>query len=374
MAHNHRTWIEISSAALRHNLGVFQRVIGPHVGILPIVKSNAYGHGVAEVASILKTQRHAGFGVAYGQEALHLRAMKYRGRIVVLSFWQTRELPELIRKNVELVVWDRPSLEAVIRASKHSKVRPKIHLKLDSGTSRIGFTPADIGHLQKRLPTLSGLRIVGVFSHLANSEEQPLQKTKNQIRYFTTLESRLDLESRVARHLACTASIIRYPEARFGFVRLGIGLYGLWPSSPIKAWTKANLPGLALRPVMTWKSRISQVKRVPRRTAVGYGGTWVAKKPSSIATIPVGYGDGYRRPWSNRAWVMVGQRRAPVIGRVSMNLLLVNVTAIPSAHRGQEVTLLGPGITVDDLSVLASNTINYEITTAIHPDIPRSIV
>lgn len=373
MAHNHRTWIEISSTALRHNLASVRRLIGPGVNIMSIVKSNAYGHGLREVMTVLRGQRQWGLGVAYGQEALDLRAMKYRGRAVVLSSWQKPELAELFKQNAEVVVWDFVSLHAVIETAQRLQLRPKIHLKLDTGTTRIGFLATQIPKLKQLLMNYT-ISVVGVFSHFANAEERSSSKTVSQLKRFTTLEMSLSLNGREERHIACTAAILRYPEARFGLVRLGIGLYGLWPSDEIRAWSRANIPTINLQPVMHWKARIVQLKRVPAGTAVGYSGTWVARRSSIIATIPVGYGDGYHRSWSNKSWVMIRGYRTPIVGRISMNLLMVDVTKVPNVRLTDVVTLLGPGITADDLARLGEPSINYEVVTTIHPNVPRLIV
>lgn len=375
MAHNYRTWIEISSTALRHNLASVQRLIGPGVGIMPIVKSNAYGHGLREVMTILQGQRHWGLGVAYGQEALDLRAMKHRGRVVVLSSWQKTELAELVKRKIELVVWDFVSLQAVIDIARRLHLRPKIHLKLDTGTTRVGFLVTDMPKLKRQLIIHQHrIQVVGVFSHFANAEERSSSRTIQQEKYFTTLESRLPLNGRVERHIACTAAILRYPEARFGLVRLGIGLYGLWPSDEIRAWSGAKIPTMNFQPVIQWKTGIAQLKRVPTGTAVGYSGTWVARRPSIIGTVPVGYGDGYHRSWSNKSWVMIRGHRAPIVGRISMNLLMIDVTRVPNVRLTDVVTLLGPGITADDLAHLGEPSINYEVVTTIHPNVPRLIV
>lgn len=341
---------------------------------MPIVKANAYGHGLSEIAEVLAKHHPAALGVAYGEEALELRAMKYRGRIVVLSYWQTHELADLIDQNIELVVWDSASLAAVVDAAKRLKKKPKIHIKLDTGTSRIGWLQSDIAKLQPTLHRLKGINIVGVFSHLANAEEGSTTRTKKQIKYLTTLKSRLHLNDRVEQHLACTAAILRYPEARFGLVRPGIGLYGLWPSGQIEAWSKANLPKFKLKPVLEWKSSIAQIKRLSAGQAVGYGATWKAKRTSLIAAIPVGYSDGYYRSFSNRSWVMIRGHKAPVVGRISMNLFMIDVTNVPNVQRDETVTLLGPGISADTLNHLGYETLNYEITTTIHPGISRILI
>lgn len=373
MVRRERTWIEISASAVRHNLRSFQRLTGARVGIMPIIKANAYGHGLAEVAKLLKREHSAAFGVAYGEEALRLRALGYRGRIVVLSSWQTNDLIELIKQQVELVVWDWISWRNVTATAQRCKTKPKIHLKVDTGTSRIGFLPSEIKILQRRLASNTSLSIVGIFSHFANAEEVSTSRTKNQLKRFTTLDKELGLPERVERHIACTAAIVRYPEAYFTVVRLGIGLYGLWPSDAIYNWARAHKPEINLKPVLAWKTRLRQIKTVPKGTGIGYGSTMIAKRPLRIGIVPIGYSDGLDRRLSNTGWMIVRGQRAAIIGRVSMNLAMINLSTIDRAVTGDPVTIIGPGISLLDWSQ-SSHALTYELMARLNPAIPRVIV
>lgn len=367
-----RTWVEISAAALRRNLSHIQRLIGPGVRIMPIVKANAYGHGLLPVLSALRGRRYWGLGVAHGDEALAIRDTGYHGRLVALSSWQSSELTPLIRQDVELAVWDYSSFRAVQAVHTHTARSPKVHLKLDTGTTRIGFRTEDLPMLQQLLRRTT-FSVVGIYSHFANAEAASVRPTIRQLSRFTTLSQRLHLQRGVERHIACTAAILRLPEARFGLVRLGIGLYGLWPSPETKSALKASHPAFQLTPVLTWKTKLVQAKRVPTGTAVGYGSTFRAKRPMLVGVVPVGYADGYDRHGSNRAWVMIRGRRAPVIGRVCMNLMMVDLSRVPNAKAGLEVTLIGDGVSADDIAD-CTGTINYTVTTMINASIPRHLV
>ncbi len=368
MATTHRTWLEISSAALKHNYHQLYGLIGSRVRMLPVVKANAYGHGLAQVIPILQSLHPHGLGVAYGQEAFDLRRLGYRGRIVVLSFWSSDQLPELVRQGIELVAWDFESLQSLKKlAGQHVPVR--IHLKLDTGTSRIGFLLSDPPRLKKNLGH-SSVQVVGCWSHLANAEEQSSRRTKQQINRFTTLKSQLNLPARVVAHLACTAAVIRYPEAYFGLVRPGIGLYGLWPSVEIKAWARRFQPKLSLQPALRWYTRLSQIKTIPTGTSVGYGSTVTVKRTTRIGILPVGYSDGYDRRLSNAGWVIVNRQRCPVIGRISMNLMMVDLSRAPHAKQGDRVTLIGTGADIEDLC-RAAKLLNYEFVSRIHPQLER---
>lgn len=370
-----RSWIEISRAALRHNLSAIQAFTGTAVRIMPVIKSNAYGHGVGQVLTALRGKSVWGYGVAYGQEALALRSQGYTGRIVVLSNWQPAELNQLVNHHIELAVWDRVSLAAVMTQTNRSRIKPKVHIKLDTGTTRIGFLPSEQPRVS-RIWNNNRILVAGIFSHLAKAEEASVKSTVDQTRRFTTLMKTWlpgsDQES-VTTHLSCTAAILRCPEARFDLVRLGIGLYGLWPSEAIKSWSAAHLPKLQLHPALSWYTQLVQVKKVPPGTGIGYGASLVAKRPMTIGVIPVGYGDGYDRRLSNQGHVIIRGQAAPVVGRVCMNLTMVDLTTLPSARRGDRVTLLGLGVEADDVA-RACRTINYDIVCRINWSIPRLIV
>lgn len=347
-----------------------QRVIGPTVKIAPVIKANAYGHGMLEVAQSLKNSPIWGFCVAYGEEAIALR-QAYRGRILVMSAWQAAELPRILRHKIEVAIWDREGWNLIQRTAARLRQPAVVHLKLDSGTSRIGFRIEELPWLRAQVKKDSRwVTVKGVFSHLANSEERTSLRTVRQVQVFDTMRQGIPANE---YHAACTASALRYPASRYSFVRLGIGLYGLWPSAPIREWMLKHYPDFSLSPVMTWKTKILQIKKIPRHTFVGYGGTYQSKKAMSIGLLPVGYSEGYDRLLSNIGWVMIGTKRAPLIGRVSMNLFAVDLTAIPRAQRGTEVILLGPSISAETIGGL-TDRIDYEITSRLSPLIPRVLV
>lgn len=363
-----RTWIEISRSALLQNLSSLQRHVGGTVKIAPVIKANAYGHGMALTAKTLPKSQIWGFGVAYGEEALAVR-QEFDGPILAMSYWQANELDDAIRQSIDLVAWDRQSLTALAAAGRRLNRRVRVHLKLDVGTTRIGFRHHDAAWLHDRVRQARSWQLSGVFAHFAQSEARDHAVTDAQRQSFDQW-SRTLIQTRTIRHIACTASALRYPEARFDLVRIGIGLYGLWPSDPIRQWMNVAAPTFRLRPVMTWKSRLMQVKKVPRGTGIGYGHSFVTKRPTTVGVVPVGYSEGYDRKFSNRGWMMVGKRPAPVIGRVSMNLTMVDLTGHRSVRRGSEVTLLGPGVNAAELASLVDR-IDYEMTSRIHPMIPR---
>lgn len=363
-----RTWVEISRRALRQNVQSLQQLVGTDVRLLPVIKAHAYGHDPHRVIQALRGIPVYGFGVAYGQEALQLRRQGFRGRLVVLSYWDQHELRALDRQQVEVVVWDKVSWGRIRKLAPNIR----IHLKLDSGTSRIGFLPREAAWLKKHI-VHDQLRITGVFSHFANSEEASSKRTLQQLNHFTTLIGSIGLLRGIGRHIACTAAAMRYPEARFGLIRPGIGVYGLWPSLATKRQIQSKYPGFTFKPALTWKTRISQVKVIPAGSSVGYGSTVTVKQATRIGILPVGYSDGYARALSQRGIVQIGKKVCRVIGRVSMNVMAIDLTHVPSAKDGVVVTLLGDLVTAEQLAE-ASGTINYEVLTNIRSSIPRYLV
>ena len=368
MSNKPRTWVEISAGAVRHNVQTLRHEVGD-VPLLAVIKANAYGHDMVAMARLLSREKVWGFGVAYGAEALALRRAGVKKKIAALSYWRPTDLPELVRSNIDVVVWDQPSLLKILRLPPNLRRRARVHLKVDTGTARIGFVP------HKVVPALLALakkdvQVVAIFSHLSSSEERSRSFTEKQINRFATLKEDIAGAEGTLWHIASTAAAFRYPEARFGLIRAGIGLYGLWPSPE----TKQSVNGkISLKPVLAWKTTISQLKVLPAKTPIGYGRTWVTPRQSLIATLPVGYSDGYNRRRSNIAWVMVKGKRALVVGRVAMNLMMVDVTGIKGLKVGDPVTLLGPGVSAETLAAV-DQTINYEVITEINPQIPRLVV
>lgn len=363
--------MEISGGAVRHNFRLAQSVVSRSTRIMPIVKANAYGHGVREVVRALQAspKQPWAFGLAYGEEALSLRSW-WSGRIVVLSYWQPHELRQLIAKRIDIVIWNWESLNDFLKLTTSIRQRARLHLKLDTGTSRIGFVATDVPQLRVMIEHYT-LPVVGIFSHFAHAEERSLKRTAGQLNRFTTLAKCLDPKQGTIWHIACTAASMRLRKAQFGLVRLGLGLYGLSPAPSVISVTARN-QDTGFRPALTWKTKISQIKTVPTGTGIGYGGSYVAKKRLMIATLPIGYADGYDRRLSNCGWVVIKGKHCPVRGRVCMNLTMVDVSNVP-AKVGDEVTLLGRGVTADDIAKTI-HTINYEVVTGVNWDIPRILV
>lgn len=345
------------------NFGQFQQFFAGQAKICPVVKANAYGHDLAWVGKTLAKSQIWGFCVAYDTEAQALRQLVKDRPILVMSAWQSENLPQLIRHGVRLVVWDLDAARIVAQAARPTNRKAFVHVKIDTGTSRLGTAPNKLIPLRSFLSRSAEIEVEGVFSHLAESEADDLSFTKRQLQHFLEAAANFDVP---LRHIACTAASLRLPLKGTNLVRLGIGLYGLWPS----AATKKTISGLTLKPVLAWKTRVLQVKTVPASTAIGYERTFITKRRTKIVTLPIGYADGYDRQGSNKSKVVIDGVLCPVVGRVGMNLIMADATGVRNVHSGSLTTLIGEGITADQLAQ-SWGTIHYEVVSRINSHIPR---
>ncbi|HYE22416.1 MAG TPA: alanine racemase [Verrucomicrobiae bacterium] len=364
------TWIEISKSALLNNIAEYRRIVG-RVKLMAIVKSNAYGHGIDTTAEVIN-ENIDWFGVVNGAEAIHLRDLGINKPILVLSYYDEDLILELIRKNISLAVYDTAMVNKIDSAARKLNTKARIHLKVDTGTTRLGVFPVDLVALTEEVKKRSNLELEGLFSHLSSSEDNE-EYTNLQLNKFQEVVRNLEQEGyRIPlKHIACTASATAFIESRFDLIRLGIGLYGL-PS--YKASTRSKIKKPNLIPALSWKAKIIQVKKVPKGTYVGYGCTYKTKRQSLIAVLPVGYFEGYDRKLSNSGEVLVSGKKCPVIGRVCMNLLMVDVTKVKDVKVYEEAVLVGKqgqnSMTADDLAKKIG-TINYEVVARINPNIQR---
>lgn len=359
----YRTWVELSKSALLHNFGQFKRFFQNKALIAPVVKANAYGHDMAWVTRTLNKEPIWGFCVAYDTEARRLLELGIAHKILVLSAWQRQNLPELIRNKVHITVWDLASIAEVERAARRMRTPALVHMKIDTGTTRIGTRPELFNTVRRRLSASRWLIVEGIYSHYANSEADNLAVTRDQRQTFLKCVNGLRVPY---LHLACTAASLRMPLHPTNVVRLGIGLYGLWPSKE----TRKHARRVTLKPVLSWYSRLLQVKQVPAGTWVGYARTYRTPRLTTIGIVPVGYSDGYDRRASNSSTVVVAGHHCRIIGRVSMNLMAVDLSPLPRVRVGTIVTLIGPGTDAGSLAESWS-TIHYEVVSRIAAEIPR---
>ena len=359
----------IDLAALRWNFRQIRAKVGPEVKILSMVKANAYGHGAARITEALAAEGSEAFGVATLEEGIELRQGGIRAPVLVVAGAYEEQLDLFTEYQLTPVVHDAESLARLHDRARQRGAPFKFHLKVDTGMGRIGFLSADLSSWLPLLKSLHGLEIEGVFSHFSHADNVVGDYTRNQLQVFRDVVQCLRAEgiSPALIHLANSAATITLPDSYFNMVRPGLMLYGLYPAP-------AMASQISLRPVLSWKSRILQLKKVPAGASISYGRTFIAQRESVIATVPVGYADGYSRLLSNVGAMLVKGKRAPVAGTVCMDLTMIDVTDIGGVQQGDEVVLLGRQsnavISADEMAAW-SNTISYEILTSIGTRVPR---
>jgi len=359
------TVVEISLPALRHNLRQVARRVGT-VPIIAVVKANAYGHGVVPVTRTLLAAGARQLGVATVAEGQELRHAGITAPVLVMGGVFPDDVPLLQELNLTPVLPSRDAILMAARLVKSRSVPLPVHLKVDTGMSRLGLTREEfLDSLRSTWPPT--LRLEGLMSHLASADAHDGASAEDQLARFREL---LDAAKSAglavpAAHIANSAAILRFPASYFDLVRPGLMLYG-YVNGPTAA--------ADLRPALSWKTHIVQVKCVGAGQPVSYGGTFVTSRPSTLAILPVGYADGYSRALSNRGHVLVGSRAVPIVGRICMDLTVVDVSDLPEARPGDEAVLLGrqgaAAITADDLAAW-QETISYEVLCQISPRLPR---
>jgi alanine racemase len=377
MNNKYLTWLEISRSALKHNIDGYKAVLGD-IKLAPVIKSNAYGHGATTIAELLENNHAVDFLCTVSlSEALSLRSHGIKKPIIVLNIIDAD--PSLSLKNyIALPVYNDQIAHQLNNLGEKNNTPISVHIEIDTGLSRTGFTDKDAYAFAKSLVTYKFLHIHGIFTHFANSESSDPTFMRLQLERFKKILMNKELFSNnwpPLVHTTCSAAIIADTNNHGTLARAGIGMYGLWPSQENKQNAQKNYQSMTLEPVLSWKTRILQLRTIPAGSFVGYDLTYTTKRETLVATLPVGYWDGYDRGLSNKGEVVIHGKKAPIIGRIAMNLMMVDCTDIPTAAIGDEVLLLGayPGLTADDIACRL-DTINYEIVTRINPLLPRIIV
>jgi alanine racemase len=359
----------IDHDALRWNLRQVRAKVGAQVKILSMVKANAYGHGAAAISKTLAAAGGDAFGVATLEEGIELRQAGAREPILFLAGAYEDQLDQVFAFSLTPVIHKLDGLRQLEAALLRRGAKLDVHLKIDTGMGRLGLVATESDDWLPEIKKLTALKIAGVFSHFSHAESVEGDYTKKQLELFNQILPKLRSAGihPPLVHFANSAATITLPAAYFDMVRPGIMLYGVYPSPPMA-------DQITLQPVLSWKTKILQLKKVSAGTSISYGQTFVTRRESLIATLPVGYADGYQRLLSNRGEVLVGARRAPVVGRVCMDLTLIDVTDIKNVKQGDEVVLLGRQgageISADELAAWA-DTISYEILTSISARVPR---
>jgi alanine racemase len=355
--------------ALGWNFRQIRSKVGSQVKVLSMVKANGYGHGAAAISKALAAEGSDAFGVATTEEGVELRQAGICTPILVLAGAYPDQVDQFFDNSLTPVIHALASLEELDAIVHRRKKSLNVHLKIDTGMGRIGLLAAEFNSWLPKIKTLKALKIEGLFSHFSHAESVEGSYTRQQLRTFQGIVERLRAEGIFPSlvHLANSAATITLPQAYFDMVRPGLMLYGIYPSP-------AMASQICLKPVLSWKTRILQLKKVPAGSSISYGQTFVTKRESFIATLPIGYADGYPRLLSNRGEVLVTGKRAPVAGRVCMDLTMIDVTDIGKIQQGDEVVLLGrqgdAEISADDMAAWA-DTISYEILTSIGARVPR---
>lgn len=337
---------------------------------MAVVKANGYGHGILEVSQVCHEQGVDFLGVASLDEAMTLREAGMKLPILVLGYIPQEFAHTVVSEGVRATIFESGLAEALSRAAVELGQTAHLHIKIDTGMGRLGYR-ANLDTIQEiaRLSRLPGLHLEGIFTHFALADVPDKSYTLEQLRVFEELLSGLageGVEFEI-RHCANSAALMEIPQTRFNMVRAGIAIYGLYPDPDHRP------PGFNLIPAMQLKSRVSFVKTLHSGQSVSYGRTYYCTDETRVATVPIGYADGYSRLLSNRAWAYINGQKAPLIGTVCMDQVVFDVSAIPGVKEGDEVLLFGRtenGVTADDLAGIIG-TINYEIVCAVSSRVPR---
>jgi alanine racemase len=356
-------WAEIDLDALAHNVRLLAARAAPS-RVLAVVKANAYGHGAVACGRAALEAGADALAVVCVDEAEELRRAGIEARLLVVGYTPPSDAERVAALRLEPTVGAADLVEALSAAARRGPPVP-VHLELESGLNRHGLPPDALVALAERARALPGVEVRGIFTHFAAAEEGDQRFTRRQFDALRAAAARLPWVPE--RHCSASASVLLDPEMALTAVRPGLSMYGYKPAP----WCGTDAD---LRPVLTLRSRIARVAEVAPGDTVGYGRTWAADRPSRIALVMCGYADGYRRGFSNRAHVLVHGRRAPVVGRVAMDMCMVDVTAVPGAAVGDVVTLLGRDgeekVDADELAAL-ENTISWEILAGVTARVPR---
>jgi alanine racemase len=371
-------WVEIEKDAPEHNLREILRCTAEGTKLCAVVKSNAYGHGVSQITKLLPSAHW--FAVNSLDEGLELKRIGVQKPVLVLGHVPLSRLSEAADAGLRITVFNRDTVKAIEVLPK-GREPLRVHLEIETGTARQGVLPEDVASFVEYAAGKKGVLLEGVSTHFANIEDTLNHEyAERQLSIFTQTLDRiraLGLDPPVI-HTACSAAAILFPKTHFTMLRTGIGLYGLWPSRETYLSARMEQSCIpALRPVLTWKTRIVQLKTLPAGSFVGYGCTYRVMRKTKLAVLPAGYADGYDRAFGNSAYVLVRGKRAPVIGRVCMNHCMIDVTDIREVKLEEEVVLLGKSgeenLTAEKLAEWA-DTINYEIVARISPLLERKVV
>lgn len=368
-----RGYVAIDLDAIAFNMDQMKHKIKPGTKMIGVIKTDGYGHGAVPIAQVLEKREEVwGYATATPEEAYQLIESGISKHILILGYTFPYCYERLVQDQIRPAVFREDMLSMLGDAAlKQNKTLP-IHIKVDTGMSRIGIRPDDTGlaFVKKALET-AGIVVEGIFTHFARADEMDKTSARKQLKLFRNFCQRIETELGVRipiQHCSNSAGIVELPDANMDLVRAGITLYGLWPSDQI------DQTEIALRPALSWHSHIAYIKEIQTGDCISYGGTFQASEAMKIATIPIGYGDGYPRSLSNKGYVLIAGHRAPIVGRVCMDQFMVDVSSLPEVQQGELVTLIGSNgeeeITMEALGKL-SGRFNYELACDIGRRMPR---
>lgn len=365
-----RTYVSVDLGAIRHNIMQERKKLDKDTKILAVVKADAYGHGAVPVSKALYDLVDA-YGVATIEEGIELREAGIDKMILVLGYTGICHFSDLIGYDISQTVYSYEMAEELNKEALRLGKKARIHIKLDTGMGRIGFSPKKENIMViKQISQLPGIDMEGIFTHFARADETSLEPVKEPLRQYREFSDALEKKGVKIpiHHAANSASIMRFKESNMDMVRSGITTYGMYPSEEVEKEL------LDIRPAMEWKACISYIKEVPAGTPIGYGGTYVTEKTATIATVAVGYADGLKRDLSGKGHVLVCGKKAPIRGRICMDQFMIDVSDIPEAKAGDYVTIFGRDggefLPVEEVAEL-SHSFNYEYVCGITGRVPR---
>jgi alanine racemase len=372
------SWIEIDAARLRANIDALRGVTVPGTSVMAVVKANAYGHGLETIAPVV-AERADWLGVNCLDEALAITRLGIQKPIAILGHTPVDDLEAAVQNGYRQVLYRMDVAKALSAASQRLRKTAKAHLKIETGTNRQGVALSELAPFLDEIRKLPGLEIEGVYTHFANIEDTLdssfAQSQLDRFQQALAIMKNAGIRPSFA-HASATAGSLLYPEMDFSLVRLGIGAYGVWPSRETQLAARERGRVLTLQPVLQWKTRVVQLKEVKAGDYVGYGLTYRASRPMKLVVLPIGYYDGYDRKLSNSGRALIHGQPASVIGRVAMNMTMLDVTDI-GAELDDEVVLIGrqgnSEIRVEELAEKIG-TISYEVLARINPLIPRRLL
>ncbi|MFN4293518.1 MAG: alanine racemase, partial [Thermoflexales bacterium] len=365
------TWLDVDLDAIAHNTRAVKAIVGETVALMAVLKADGYGHGAVKVARTALNNGASWCGVASLNEAAALRSAGIDAPILILGFTPAWHAREALLRDLALTVYDLDVARAYSRAARELGRVARLHVKVDTGMGRLGVLPDAAADFIRAVADLPAVQLEGIFTHFSCADCDPAY-TRLQLARFRQALDALGAPASLVRyvHAANSAAALAYPEARFNLVRIGLALYGLNPFFP----APLQPAGLSLRPALSWKTTIAQVKRLPPGAPVSYGKRFVCERETTIAVIPVGYADGFRRAPGTFGEVLVRGRRAPIVGAVCMDQAMIDVSHISGVRLGDEVVLIGQQgdqrITAEDVAARLG-TISYEVISAILPRVPR---